>query len=151
MLTDIMLVLHILSSIAAVGASTTYFFWLGRAADDAGSRLFTLQTIQTLERRYVIPAYVLVGVTGVVLIYTVYERFNVPWAELALLVYVVLMGLVGFHSRTVKQQIVLATEGETDSTAYVGAQSRGSIIRYLQLVAVLVLVYLMIFKPALWG
>ena len=151
MVVQILAILHILSTIAAVGASATYFFWLGRAVNSPESRVFALETIRMMERRYVIPAYIVVGITGLGLVDRGSKGWSTPWIELSMLLYVVLMGLVGFHSRDVKRQISLAADGGPDSTGYRDAQTRGRILRLLQIVAVVCLVYLMVFKPTLWG
>ncbi len=151
MLNDLLLAVHILSAIAAAGATVTYFFWQSRSPGDPDTLISTLHTIRTMELRYVTPAYILVGLTGVVLTLTIYQEFNIPWAELALVVWIVLLGLVGLHSRTIRRQIAAIQDGGEDSPEFQSARSRGNLLRYLQLVAVVVLVYLMVFKPPLWG
>ena len=50
-----------------------------------------------------------------------YEKFNIPWAELAFVVWIVLLGLVGFHSRAIKRQTAMAAEGSIESSEYAGA------------------------------
>ena len=151
MLNDLLLTVHILSSIAAAGATVTYFFWQGRSVGNTESVVAALATVRTMELRYVTPAYVLVALTGLILTLTIYDKFNIPWAELALLVWIVLMGLVGFHSRSLKRQIALVEESGPDSAEFRSAESRGKVYLYLQVIAVVALVYLMVFKPALWG
>ncbi len=148
---QLILAIHILTSLTAAGATATYFFWQARSVTSTESVVPTLQTIRAIELRFVVPAYVLAGITGIVLTLLTYEKFNIPWAELAFVVWIVLLGLVGFHSRAIKRQTAMAAEGSIESSEYAGAQSRVAILRYLQIVAVVVLVYLMVYKPVLWG
>ena len=148
---QVLLSLHILAALVAVGATVSYFFWLRRAVLVPESRSFTLETIRLLERRMVVPAYVIVLLTGLGLIDRAGWAWSTPWLELSILFFIVLMGLVGFHARVIKGQIALVADGSADSADYDRAHARGRILLALKVVVVIVLVYLMVFKPALWG
>ena len=150
---QILLTVHILAALVAVGATVSYFFWLRRAVLFPESRTFTLETIRLLERRMVTPAYVIVLLTGLGLIDRASWGWSTPWLELSILLFIVLMGLVGVHARVIKGQIALA-EGESDDSAgYDAAHARGRVLILLaaKVVVVIALVYLMVFKPPLWG
>ena len=99
----------------------------------------------------VVPAYVIVLLTGLGLIDRASWGWSTPWLELSILLFVVLMGLVGVHARVIKGQIALAADGSADPADYDRAHARGRILLALKVVAVIALVYLMVFKPALWG
>ena len=148
---QVLLTLHILAALIAVGATVSYFFWLRRAVLAPESRSFTLETIRLLERWMVVPAYVIVLLTGLGLIDRASWGWSTPWLELSILLFVVLMGLVGVHARVIKGQIALAADGSADPADYDRAHARGRILLALKVVAVIALVYLMVFKPALWG
>ena len=148
---QVLLTLHILASLVAVGATVSYFFWLRRAVLAPESRSFTLETIRLLERRMVVPAYVVVLLSGLGLIDRAGWAWSTPWLELSILLFVVLMGLVGVHARVIKGQIALAAEGASDSADYDSAHARGRLLMGLKVVVIIALVYLMVFKPALWG
>ena len=148
---QILLTLHILAALLAVGVTLSYFFWLRRAVLVPESREFTLETIRIVERRFVIPAYVVVLLTGLALIDRGSWGWSTPWLELSILLFIALMGLVGLHARVVKQQIALVSEGSTDSAAHTAAHVRGRILMLAKVIVVVALVYLMVFKPTLWG
>ena len=148
---QILLTLHILSALVAVGATVSYFFWLRRAVLVPESRSFTLGTIRLLERRMVVPSYIIVLLTGLGLIDRASWGWSTPWLELSILLFVALMGLVGFHARVIKRQIALAEEGSTASNEYEAAHARGRILLLAKVVVIIALVYLMVFKPPLWG
>jgi uncharacterized membrane protein len=148
---QVLLSLHILTALVAVGATVSYFFWLRRAVLAPESRSFTLETIRLLERRMVVPAYVIVLLTGLGLIDRAGWAWSTPWLELSILFFIVLMGLVGFHARVIKGQIALVADGSADSADYDRAHARGRILLALKVVVVIALVYLMVFKPVLWG
>ena len=148
---QILLSIHILSALVAVGATVSYFFWLRRAVLAPESRSFTLETIRLLERRMVMPAYILVLLTGLGLIDRAGWAWSTPWLELSILFFIVLLGLVGFHARVIKGLIALVADGSADSADYDRAHARGRILLGLKVVVIIVLVYLMVFKPPLWG
>ncbi len=148
---QVLLTLHILAALVAVGATVSYFFWLRRAVLVPESRSFTLETIRLVERRMVVPAYVVVLLSGLGLIDRASWGWSTPWLELSILLFIVLMGLVGLHARVIKGQIALVEDGSADSAEYDKAHARGRLLLALKIVVVIALVYLMVFKPALWG
>ena len=148
---QVLLTLHILAALVAVGATVSYFFWLRRAVLAPESRSFTLETIRLVERRMVVPAYVIVLLSGLGLIDRASWGWSTPWLELSILLFIVLMGLVGVHARVIKGQIALVEDGSADSADYDRAHARGRLLLGLKVVVVIALVYLMVFKPALWG
>ena len=148
---QILLTIHVLAALVAVGATVSYFFWLRRAVLVPESRSFTLETVRMMERRMVIPAYVIILLTGLGLIDRAGWAWSTPWLELALMFLVVLMGLSGLYARTIKGQVALVSDGPADSTEYERLHARARIILVLKVVLIIVMVYLMVFKPALWG
>ena len=148
---QILLTIHILSALVAVGGTVSYFFWLRRAALAPESRKFTLETIRILERFMILPAYMIVLLSGIGLIDRASWGWSTPWLELSILFFVVLMGLVGVHARVIKGQIALSANGDARSAEYEAAHSRGRILLLAKVVVIIALVYLMVFKPTLWG
>ena len=148
---QVLLSIHILSALVAVGATVSYFFWLRRAVLAPESRSFTLDTIRMMERRMVMPAYVLVLLTGLGLIDRAGWAWSTPWLEMSLLFFIVLLGLVGFHARVIKGQIALVADGSADSSDYDRAHARGRLLLAIKVVVIIAMVYLMVFKPGLWG
>ena len=149
-MTNILLYLHVLSAIAAVGASLTFIFWTIRSVREPQARSAILGTLSLIERAFVMPAYAVVLVTGVILWLDRYEVAT-PWIELSLVLFIVLAGIVGFHIRAVKKQIALAADGQDESDEYAKIDRRGRILRIAHIIAALAILYLMQFKPGLWG
>ena len=148
---QILLTLHILSALVAVGATVSYLFWMRRAVLVPESRKFTLETLRTLEMRLVSPAYVILFLTGLGLIDRASWGWSTPWLELSILLFVALMGLVGIHMRLMRRQIALVEGGSSDPGEYEATHARGRILMLGKMVVIVVLVYLMVFKPTLWG
>lgn len=148
---QILLTLHILSALVAVGATVSYFFWMRRAVLVPESRRFTLETLRLLELRMVSPAYVILFLTGLGLIDRASWGWSTPWLELSILLFIVLMGLVGFHTRLMRRQIGLTEDESSAPAEHDAAHRRGRIFMLAKVVVIIALVYLMVFKPPLWG
>jgi len=153
----IVLFLHVLGAVVALGFSLSYGLWIARG-DVAGGdrRTFALQTISWIDRRLTTPAYVLQALTGVVLVLlTDVDRFREAWLELSIGIYVLLTVLAILrYAPAHRRQAVLADQlanGEADATTY--AEASGVARRWGIVVTslTLVILFLMVWKPALWS
>lgn len=152
----LVLFLHVLGAVIALGFSLSYGMWLARG-ESAGAerRLFALQTISWIDRRLTTPAFVLQAITGVALVLlTDVERFRDAWLELAIGIYVVLTVLaITRYAPAHRRQTALAESlaaGAGDEAAYAAANANarrwGTVVTALTLV----ILFLMVWKPALW-
>ena len=144
-----LLFLHILSAIVAVGVNASYFFWLRRAVVVPETRTYTLTTIRLLETRIAIPAYVIALATGVALALTNGPSFGTAWVDTAVVIWLVIMALGGFHARVVKRQLAAADSGDSD--AYESGHARGRVLMALIMLCAMGMLFLMVAKPALWS
>ena len=130
--------LHVVAAITALGANVTYFFWLTRAAGDTATLPFTLGTIRVLENYLANPSYGVAGVTGLVLS--------------SIVLYPAVGALGGrLYGPNLRRQIALAREGGGESGDYQALHGRGNRIGALIVVLVLIIIYLMMAQPLLWG
>ncbi len=153
----IVLVLHVLGAVVALGFSLSYAAWLARG-DAAGGerRVFALQTVSWIDRRVTTPAYVLQAVTGVTLVLlTDLDRFREAWLVLAIGIYVLLTVLaIARFTPAHRRRMALAEQlavGGGDADAYEVA--RGVATRWGVVVTALTLLILvlMVWKPRLWS
>ena len=144
-----LLFLHILSAIVAVGVNASYFFWLRRAVVVPETRTYTLTTIRLLETRIAIPAYVIALATGVALALTSGPSFGTAWVDAAVVIWLVIMAIGGFHARVVKRQLAAADSGDSD--AYESGHARGRVLMALIMLCAMGMLFLMVAKPALWS
>jgi uncharacterized membrane protein len=77
--------------------------------------------------------------------------FRSSWLELALALYI-LVAIVGIvvYAPTLRRQIALA-EADPSSAEYAAVARRSNILGIATIAIVVVIVALMVFKPALWG
>jgi uncharacterized membrane protein len=140
--------IHILSAIGAVGSNVTYGIWLSRAARNAQVLPFTLKTIKVIDDRLANPAYGLLIVTGLLMVYIVRLSLTTPWLLTALILYVilVLLGLLGYTPNLRSQIQLLEREG-VSSPGYQALARRGTILGIVLGLVAVVIVFFMVVKP----
>ena len=82
--------LHVLLAITAVGPNITYGVWLARASRDPKVLAYTLRGVKILDDRIANPAYGLLLITGLAMVYIAGYSLLTPWIAVALVLYVAL-------------------------------------------------------------
>jgi uncharacterized membrane protein len=138
---------HVISAIVAVGANVTYAFWLRRAGRDRERLLFVIDGVRRLDRTIANPAYIVVLITGVLMVMTGAYSFETGWIAAAIVLYiaVALLGIFAFAPAIRRQ----AAEAERDPTspAYAEAERRSNLLGIATTAIALVIVVLMVTKP----
>jgi uncharacterized membrane protein len=142
---------HVVLAIIAVGANATYGVWLALGAREPQHLRILLRGIQFLDRRIANPAYGLLLLTGLAMVAVGQLNVRTPWITTAMILYVlaIAVGVVGF-GRAMKQQVRAADGPGPTSDAYRQAASGAQSWGLLFMIVVLVLVFDMVTKPALW-
>jgi uncharacterized membrane protein len=142
---------HILAVITAVGANFTYAYWLARAGRDPVRLVFVIESVQRLDRRVANPAYIVAFLAGLAIVATGPYGLGSPWIVTAIVLYVLIAVLgISLYGPAVRRQLDLART-DPSSEAYGQAARRSQVLGILVTAIVLVIVALMVFKPALWG
>jgi uncharacterized membrane protein len=141
--------IHILSAIVAVGSNITYGVWSIRASGEPAQTAFALKGIKFLDDRIANPAYGVLLLTGLIMMFAGNWGFAL-WIVIALILFaaIVVLGLA-FYSPLLKNQIRLAEAGETSSPEYVRLANLSRRFGPGLGVIVLVILVLMVFKPHL--
>ncbi|HKW58943.1 MAG TPA: DUF2269 family protein [Candidatus Dormibacteraeota bacterium] len=145
----VMKYIHILSAIVAVGANITYGVWSLRAARESANLGFALKGIKFLDDRIANPAYGVLLVTGLVMVFMQWKITDL-WVIIALVLFAAIAVLgFGFYSPLLKNQIKLVEGGQASSPEY--ARLAGLSARFGPGLGIIVLVILatMVFKPSL--
>ena len=140
---------HILLAITAVGFNASYAIWIGRAGQMSKEiNEFALRGVKFLDDRIANPAYGLLLVTGLLMVLMGPWTLTTRWIDLALVLFVilVLMGVFGY-TPALRNQIKALETGGPGSDAYKAATARQSLIGILLILPVLLILYLMVFKP----
>lgn len=149
---SILKTVHVLSAIIAFGSNITYALWLTRSARNSEHLAFTLRTVKIMDDWIANPAYILLFPTGWWLASLAGWPLTMPWILSALILYAVLsiVGL-GIYTPTLKKQIALAESVGPASSEYKKISFRLNAIGIALNILVLIVIYLMVAKPTLWG
>ena len=141
---------HVVAAIIAVGANLTYAYWIRHAALDRDRLIWTMAGIRRLDNFVATPAYVVLLITGILMVVGGLFTFQTSWilASIALYVAVVVFGLV-LYAPALKRQLAEA-ERDPHSPAYQDAARLSTVFGVITLAAVLTIVFLMVTKPTLW-
>jgi uncharacterized membrane protein len=143
--------LHVLLAIVAVGFNATYGVWLARVArEPVSTQSFVLKGIKRLDDWFANPAYVLLAVTGVTMVFLGELRFTTFWIAGGIVLWAIAVALGFFvYTPMLRNQIhALETTGpESDDYKRYAANAR--FVGILLAVIVVVIVFLMVTKPTL--
>jgi uncharacterized membrane protein len=140
---------HILLAITAVGFNASYAIWLARAGQMSKEiNEFALRGVKFMDDRIANPAYGLLLVTGLLMVFTGPWSLTTRWIDAALVLFVILIliGVLGY-TPALRNQIKALETGGPDSAAYKSAAARQNLIGILIIVPLLLILYLMVFKP----
>lgn len=140
--------IHVVAAIVAVGTNVTYTFWLTKAGRDRDRIVFVIETIRALDRRLAIPAYVILFVTGVLMVASGAYSFMTGWIAAAIGLYLLtfVLGIVAFGP-TVRRQLTEARR-DPSSRAYADAARANQRLTLVTLAMVATIVLLMVTKPS---
>src|SRR2546427_6880912 len=112
----ILKLIHVLAAITAVGANLTYTYWMRYAGQDRDRLIWTMKGIRRLDNFIATPAYVVLLITGVLMVIGGVFSFQTGWivAAIALYVVVVVVIRIAFYAPALKRQIA---EAEADATS----------------------------------
>src|ERR1700680_4428310 len=142
--------IHILAAIVAVGLNISYAVWIIRSQRDPGHIPFALKGIKFLDDRIANPAYGVLLLTGLWMVFLAGDSITTFWIDAALILFVVLVVLaVTQYTPTLRNQIKLAEAGDTTSAEFTRLAKRSQIVGQALGVIVLVILAMMVFKPHL--
>lgn len=141
---------HILLAITAIGFNASYAIWLTRASGLSREiNEFALRGVRFMDERIANPAYGLLLVTGLVMVFMGPWSITTRWIDAALFVWVVIVLMGAFlYTPALRNQIRALEADGPDSPAYRSAANRQNVIGIVFLIPILAILYLMVFKPA---
>jgi uncharacterized membrane protein len=141
---------HILAAVIAVGFNMTYGILLNRAAREPEHLGHVLRTVKVLDDRFANPAYGVLFVLGIVMVFIGPWQFTDLWIWLAIVLYVVVL-VLGFavYSPLLRNQIAALDAHGPASAEFQTLTGRGRSLGILLGVIVVVIIGLMVVKPTL--
>lgn len=147
---QLMKFIHVLLAIVAVGFNASYGIWLARSAKaPQATQSHVLRTIKFLDDRFANPAYGLLLVTGLLMVFDAGIPFSRLWIAggIGLWLVLVFVGL-GVYTPTLRDQIRLLESEGPGSEEYQRLAARGRNVGIVLALIVVVIVFLMVTKPA---
>lgn len=143
----ILLLIHVLAAIVAVGANLTYAIWFRAAGTDQDRLVFVIRTVKVIDSRVANPAYVVLLITGVLMVLSGAYSFTTGWilAAIGLYVATAVIGIAAF-APAIRRQLAEA-ERDVTSPAYQAAARRSTTLGLITTVLALLIVVLMVTKP----
>ena len=139
--------IHVAAAIVAVGTNLTYFVWLSRARKHPEQAAVVLPGIKALDARLSNPAYVVLPLTGVLMVLDADLGFTTFWIISAIILYIAVGVLAGaFFSPSLRRQIELARAG-AEPAVYEQAARRTTMTGVITMLPVAVILFLMVVKP----
>jgi uncharacterized membrane protein len=144
--------IHVLAAITALGANLTYVVWIRLGERSQPNLLHTLRGIQFLDERIANPAYGVVVVTGLLMVWVNKLSLLTSWITIPLILVIVVTGLgVAVYSPAMRRQIQAAEAEGPSSASYQAASRRAMLAGALTTVLVVAIVFVMVVKPVLWS
>lgn len=141
---------HVLLAIIAVGFNASYGIWIARAAKEPEHELHVLRGIKFIDDRIANPAYGLLLVIGIALVFVGDWEITTFWILTSLILYAVVTVLaITTYSPALRQQIALLEAGRGKSDEYAALSKRAGMVGGLMGALVVAIVFLMVTKPTL--
>ena len=142
---------HVLLAIIAVGFNASYGVWLARlGAQPAPTQSYVLRGLKRLDDWFANPAYVLLAVTGVTMVFVGELRFTTFWIAGGSVLWAIAVALGFFvYTPMLRNQIRALETGGPQTDEYRRYASNARFVGILLAVIVVVIVFLMVTKPTL--
>ena len=142
--------IHILLAIIAFGFNATYAVWITRAERHPEHLDFALRGVKILDDYFANPAYLLLLVSGLTMVFLVGYQLSTFWLLSALVLWFVAIVLgYGVYTPTLSRQIRVLAKAGPQSEEYRALSTRGTVVGIILAVLVLLILVMMVFKPTL--
>jgi len=141
--------LHVVSACIGFGSNVTHFFWLLSANSDPHSRANMLRLVKKIDDRLAVPAYVLAIACGVAMWWLRWPA-DASWIVASVAITALLAAMGTAYGPFMKRWIRLAREPVPEPPQLAALSRRLTAWWAAISLSVLVVLYLMVWKPDLW-
>ena len=142
--------IHIASAVTAVGANITYGVWNAMGAREPAHMAFMLKGVRFLDDRIANPAYGVLFLTGLAMIFVGHWSITSLWILVAVVLFVAVAVIGGaVFTPLLRRQITLADAGDTASPEFTRLANRSRMLGPSLGLLVVVILVMMVFKPTL--
>jgi uncharacterized membrane protein len=142
--------IHILAAIVAVGLNISYAVWIVRARSNPNYMAFALKGVKFLDDRIANPAYGVLLITGLTMVFLGPYKITTLWIVIALVLFAALIvTAVRFYTPVLREQVRLAESEDASSAEFSRLAARSQVVGQVLGVIVLVILAMMVFKPTI--
>jgi uncharacterized membrane protein len=139
---------HLLLAIVAVGFNFTYGILIRRAAGEPEHLGHVLRTVQFLDDRFATPAYLLLPILGLAMVFIGGWDLATTWILGGLGLYIVLVAVgAGLYTPTLRRQIAALDAHGPDSDEFRRLTVRGNRLGAILGLIAVAIVSVMVLKP----
>ncbi|HEX6654842.1 MAG TPA: DUF2269 family protein [Candidatus Limnocylindria bacterium] len=141
---------HILAAIVAVGFNVSYAILIRRATAEPQHLGHVLRTVRVLDERFANPAYGILFVLGLLMVFIGFPDISDLWVWMAIVLFLTAT-VLGFaiYSPLLRRQIAAVEGAGLESAEYRALAGRASGLGAILGGIVVVIVMLMVLKPTL--
>ena len=141
--------LHVVLAIVAVGFNIAYGLIIGRAKKAGATELaFALKTVKVMDDYVANPCYILLPITGALMVYVAGYPWKLLWIHMSLALLVVLAALgFGVYSPTLRKQIAALERGGPTDPEFVSLGKRGAMLGGIMGIVGFAILGLRVYKP----
>jgi uncharacterized membrane protein len=144
--------LHVVSAIALVGTHATYGFWIVRASSHPEALPFTLRNVKWIDEHIALPGFAGLLLSGLGMAFLARPLFRTAWVISGMVLFFLLLVVhLRVYRPTVRRMIALLETHDVNSPEYQAAAHREANLGIGMTVVMILVVYLMVLKPALWN
>ena len=140
---------HVLAAMVAVGANLTYVVWIRLAGRDRTRLSFAIGGIRYLDRRFALPSYAVLIVSGLGMVVTGRVAFTQLWLEIGFGLYVGLTYIAIMVFSPALRRLLAAAEADPRGDDYAREAKFVRILFVLSIGLLLAIAALMVIKPVL--
>ena len=141
--------LHIASACIGFGSNVTHFFWVLSANADPANRTNILRLVKKIDDRLSVPSYAVMTVCGVAMWLAQWPT-SASWLVASMVLTAILAIMGTAYGPFMKKWIRLSADQAADRKQF-AALARWLTIAWAGIsLTVFVVLYLMVWKPALW-
>ena len=147
---NLLLFIHVAAAITAVGSNVTYGVWNARVRAEPEHLRFVLAGIKFLDDRVANPAYGVLFLSGLAMVFAGRWSITSLWLVVAIVLFIAI-AVLGFAVFTplLRRQIELAGSNQTGSPEFVALSRRSAMLGPALGLLVVVILAMMVFKPTL--
>jgi hypothetical protein len=149
LLYTLLVYIHIVATVIAVGFNFAYVVWIRRGTSSPQHLDFALRGVKFMDDVVANPAHIVLGISGALMIALGKPIASFLWV--AIVIYAIAMIVAyGVYTPLLSRQIKTLAEQGADSTAYQQLAGRSNVIGAAMGIMVIVIIALKIFEPTFW-